>query len=301
MTGLSLLQQARAVVVLHGDPVLPPWLDALARLTTLTLVVNDPGPGRYTALPPAARVLINERPRGFAANVNAVLGEVGEVLPAFLLCANFDLSLEVCALERLLDALDAHPRAGIAGPLLSNFKGEPVFSAGTRPTATKEFLRAAGLRGPHALQLQRAVLRRTSGWKDRNAAGLGTRTLTAQEYLPWTAVALRTTAWKAVGPLDERFELYAEDLDWGVRLAASDGEALLVDAGPVIHTERATRGPRTSAVYEVSHRRLHQKHGWVGVSRWHARGLVVRRRSILRWLTERLDWAVIDERRGLHG
>ena len=293
------LQRTHAVVILHGDPPIPRWVDVLAQATVLTLVVNDPGPGRYLHVPAGARLLVNERPRGFAANVNAAFEVAIREAPEFVLCANFDLALEISVFERLLDALVAHPEAGIAGPVLSDATGAPVFSVGTRPTPVKEFLRAAGLRGARSLRLQRAVLRHTPGWRQRNATD-GIRLLAPQEYLPWTAVAIRTSAFAMVGPLDERFELYAEDVDWGVRLAELGGHALLVDVGRVVHAERVTRNPRTSAVYEVSQRRLHEKYGSLQAAAWQSRGLAWRRLPPLRAATEALDWAVIDGRRGLH-
>lgn len=292
------LEGAHAVVVLHGDPVVPPWIFDLARMTRLWLVVNDPAPGCYQHLPPEAEVIVNAQPRGFAANVNAAFRQAAPGATA-LLCANFDVDLSLDSLQLLARALRERPDAAVAAPLLTDQQGAPVFSAGSLPTPAKELLRAIGLRGPAAMRLQRVVLRRRRTWRERNSAAI-CRVLGAGEYLPWTVIAVSVPAWEALGPLDERFELYAEDLDWGLRAAEAGWAALLIDAGRVVHTERATRSPTTTAVYERSHQALHAKYGWNGPARWQARGLAWRRWTPLRWTTARLDWDVVDGRRGLH-
>ena len=256
------------VCVLHGDPVLPAWIAELGPV--LHLVVNDPGPGRYVGLPPVRELHINERPLGFAANVNAALGRItAEVV----VCANFDLQMSADVPSRLASAL-SEPSVGLAGPVLRSPGGALAFSVGSAPTALKEFTRAAGLRSGRPQQLVRAVLRRTGRWQERNLTG---RVLGPGEYLPWTCVAVRREAWLDVGPLDERFEMYAEDLDWGRRASDAGWLARLVDVGTVVHAERATRDRRTDGLYEQSHARYHEKWDRPDLARWQRRGMRLRR------------------------
>jgi GT2 family glycosyltransferase len=257
------------VCVLHGDPVLPAWIFELASI--VHVVVNDPGPGRYDALPPVRELHVNAVPLGFAANVNAALSRVSAEV---VVCANFDLEMAADVPARLASSLLADPALGIVGPVLTGADGEPVFSVGGPPTALKEFTRAAGLRSGRPQQLVRAVLRRTGRWQSRNVEG---RVLAEGEYLPWTCVAIRRQAWLDVGPLDERFEMYAEDLDWGRRAAAAGWRARLVDVGAVVHAERATRDRRTDRLYEQSHQRYHEKWDRPDLARWQRRGLALRR------------------------
>lgn len=253
------------VCVLHGNPELPAWLRDPS--LNLHLVVNDPAPGAYLELP-AASVYVNTLPLGFAANVNAALARVWGTGVEVAVCVNFDLELDPVALPRLVAALDGD-RVALAGPVMQDFSGRPAFSVGGPPTALKEFTRAAGLRSGGAQRVVRGVLRRVPAWQGRN---LGARVLEPWEYLPWTCVALRRAAWEAVGPLDERFVMYAEDLDWGRRAAAAGWQSRLVDVGPVRHAERATRDARSDEVYEQSHAALHAKWARPDLARWQTRG-----------------------------
>ena len=265
------------VVILHGDPLIPHWMNELARRGALTVVINDPGDGRYRSLPTGAEILVNAATRGFAANVNAAFSHVrATVAPDILVCANFDLQLELTSIEQLIDVVSATPHVALAAPMLSDDKGRPVFSAGGLPTPLKEFTRAAGLRSGRLQRWQRILLRRTRGWQTRNATRTH-RPLPNGEYLPWTLVAVSLDAWRDVGELDERFIMYAEDLDWGLRAQAAGWQAVLVQAGRVVHEERATRSALTTALYEASHLALHAKYGWDKPARWQRRGLAARR------------------------
>lgn len=247
------------VCVLHGDPMLAGWISEVGPM--LHLVINDPGAGRYVDLPPVRELHVNDRPLGFAANVNAALGRVWEADgPAVAVCLNFDLDLEPGALEALVAAVQ-DPEIAVAGAVLSDPQGRPVFSAGSRPTRLKELTRAAGLRGGRPQRLLRGLLRQVPAWRRRNSAQGAQRLLAAGEYVPWTCVAVTRRAWELVGPLDERFFMYAEDLDWGRRAERLGLSALLVDCGTVVHAERATRSPQTDDVYEQSMLDLHRKWG----------------------------------------
>jgi GT2 family glycosyltransferase len=283
-----------AVCVLHGGPVLPRWLHELADAVPLVLVVNDPGPGRYTDLPAAATVVPNPEPRGYAVNITAGVRALVTAHPVrALLALNFDLALELPALADLVTALEDHPDLAATGPLLVDAGGRPVFSVGRLPRPLQEFLRAAGLRQGRWLQAQRALLRRVGRWSERNEvpAGERLRRLADGEYLPWTAVAVRRTAWDVVGGLDTRFQMYAEDIDWSIRAAAAGwGLAVVRTDPPVLHSERWTRSPTTDAWFEGSQLKLHAKYGWRRTRTAQQLGLAVRRCTPLRW-TARLTWS----------
>lgn len=257
------------VCVLHGDPVLPAWIAELGPI--VHLVVNDPGPGRYGGLPPVRELHINDKPLGFAANVNAAFDRVDAPV---VVCANFDLQMSAEVPSRLVAVLAADPGLGVVGPVLRSPDGGLAFSVGSAPTALKEFTRAAGLRSGRPQKLVRAVLRRTGKWQARNLAD---RVLLPEEYLPWTCVAVRREAWQQVGPLDEQFTMYAEDLDWGRRAALAGWRARLVDVGTVVHAERATRDRRTDRIYEESHAAYHAKWDRPDLARWQRRGRLLRR------------------------
>jgi len=283
------------VCVMHGGFPIPQWLSHVSQSGQLYLTLNDPGDHEYADVPSGCILTTNRQPLGFAQNVNAALAKVFDEDRHPLACVvNFDLEMEPDALGTLVSVITADDRLGAVAARLCARDGSPVFSAGTRPTPLREFLRAAGLRSGPLFDLQRAVIRRTSGWTARNAVPEeGARVLGTSEYIPWTCLVVREAAWSAVGGLDERFPMYGEDIDWSFRCHESDWKLGLADCGRVVHFERATRSPRTDVLYEYSHLELHRKWGWDTNLRWHRRGLEVRHRWPLEALTPTLDWELL--------
>jgi GT2 family glycosyltransferase len=284
------------VCILHGGFGVPAWLARAAGRWPLDLTVNDPSDHDYAGLPADALVTRNPQVRGFAENVNAALARVFDDGGHEVACVvNFDVAASEEVVDRLLTILAAEPRLAAVGPLMRGLDGEPTFSVGVLPTPLREFLRATGLRSLGLRRLERAVLRHTRGWARRNAGqAAGWRVLGSGEYLPWTCVAVRAAAWREVGPLDERFPLYAEDIDWSHRGQAAGWQLGVGDCGPVTHEERATRGPRSDALYEYSQLELHRKWGWAKNLAWQRRGLRLRRLPPLRQLTPPLDWPLVS-------
>lgn len=272
---------------------MPGWLADVARTGRLYLTVNDPADHPYGDPPAGASVTENPTPRGFAENVNAALRKVFVDDDQEAACVvNFDMQLDGGSLDALAGVLGDQPDLGVVGAVLRGTDGAPIFSVGTWPTPLKEFLRASGLRSPALVAAQRRLLRRRRGWAARNTALAGAvRPLGSDEYLPWTCLAIRRQTWTDVGPLDERFPLYGEDIDWSLRCHQSRWRLGVRDCGSVVHFERATRGPLADSLYEVSHLELHRKWGWDASLRWQRRGLRARRSWPLRRWTEPLDWS----------
>lgn len=282
-----------AVCVLHGDPPLPRWLYDMAETGDLYLVINDPSPGAYLSLPDKAQVLRNERVLGFATNVNHALQVAfAESGPELVFILNFDVEMELSALHVLRSALAENPRLGLAGAYLIDSDARPVLSVGTLPSPLRESARALGLRSGALARTQRSMARRAPGWTERNRP-MALRVTEEGEYVPWTCVALRRSTWFEVGPLDERFPLYGEDIDWGLRCRLKGWEAAVVHCGPVVHHGRATRSPRSDALYEYSHLELHRKWNWGRNLEWQRKALRIRRTLLLRSLLPPLDWPLL--------
>ncbi len=62
-------------------------------------------------------------------------------------------------------------------------------------------------------------------------------------FAPFTAVLFRTELFKRVGLLDERFESYLEDVDFGLRCAIKDMKGVYVPDAVAYHAGSATLGP----------------------------------------------------------
>ena len=154
---------------------------------------------------------------GFAAGVNALLARSDA--PWFFL-VNSDAWPEEGALAALLDAGGRHPRAGLLAPRLLRPGGELEESVHPLPTVR---LAARGLLGRPGPQ---PVAEGPVGW----AVG--------------AALLLRRTAVDELGPWDERFFMYAEDLDYCWRARALGWQTCFVPAAVVRHVGNASGSQR---------------------------------------------------------
>ena len=125
---------------------------------------------------------------------------------------------------------------GIASPRLHNPDGSPQWSGGATPTLAWLFLLASGL--PAALEAVPGyrVLRPL-----RSEAG------GRLDWVAGAAMANRRQTWDEVGPLDARFWLYAQDLDFCLRAKDAGWHVRLVREARVVHVGGATIGRRSQA------------------------------------------------------
>jgi len=163
---------------------------------------------------------------GAAANV-----AVARCAAEHVLVLNADTAVHAGALETLRRYLDAHPRVGMAGPLLLNPDGSPQPSAFPFPGTLGWLVEndpvapLAGLLPP----LRRRLLRFAPP--------------AAPAAVPWVlgaALAIRRTAFDAVGGFDPAFFMYFEEVDLARRLATAGWETHLVPTARVTHVGGAS-------------------------------------------------------------
>lgn len=177
---------------------------------------------------PFVRVLRHATTRGFTAAANAGLAAAtGRIL----LLLNSDAEVAPGAVAALLAAFDRAPGLGIAGAALVSPDGSPQWSGGPLPTPRWLFALASGVA---------TTLARVPGYRRiRPAAGHGTAPIA---WVSGAALAVGAEAWRIVGPLDERFRLYAQDLDLCRRARAAGFEVAIVPDARVVHRGGATIG-----------------------------------------------------------
>ena len=119
-----------------------------AQVDELVVVANGRG-SRPTMLPSDVRVVENERPLGFSANINkGIQATSGE----YVVISNPDAVPEAGCIEALARFADAHPQCGVAGPKMLNPDGTlqasrrsfPVSQDSTRSTrriSSRRFVR----------------------------------------------------------------------------------------------------------------------------------------------------------------
>jgi len=164
---------------------------------------------------------------GFAAGVNAgFAGFEG----AWFAVLNPDTVLPRGVLDVLTDALESCPRAGLVAPRVRDLSGGVERTVGRFPTLARE--RA------HAMFLDRL-----GGLEGRHAPF--PRHLAEVDWVSGCAWLLRAEALRSVGPLDEGYFMYVEDVDYCRRLRDAGWSVLALPEAEVLHARGG--GSRASA------------------------------------------------------
>jgi len=217
-----------AVVISHGHASeLEQSLPALApQVDELVVVANPPAPAVD------ARVIVNERALGFAANAN--LGIAATTAP-FVVVANPDTVPRKDAVEILRKFAEVHPRAGIVGPGMLFPDGRWQPSRRRFPTVSGTIVRRTPLRKllrPETRQLDHYLL------EDRPTEPA------PAEWMLAAFLLLRRTMLDELDGFDAGFRLYGEDIDLCYRAAAAGWERWYVPQATVVHAHAAVTDHR---------------------------------------------------------
>jgi N-acetylglucosaminyl-diphospho-decaprenol L-rhamnosyltransferase len=160
---------------------------------------------------------------GFARAVNA--GAQG-ARTRWLLLVNPDARVDEGAIGRLLDAAAAKPAHGLyGGRFVDVRRGTNEDSVAVLPSLANLASFATGL----------APILRRLGWRAGPARLANSAVDVEVDALPGTFLLAETEAWQEIGGFDERFFMYAEDLDLCVRMAATGRRPLYVPAAGIRH------------------------------------------------------------------
>jgi len=193
------------------------------------IVVDNNSPGGVGALADceSIRLVRNRENRGFGAGCN--LG-ARHATGKYLLFLNPDTRFLNDVLGELVQFLDAHSSAGLAGPLVEDEAGKVLFEGGrSLPTLFNEFLQHSTLsfRFPQGVWTSRPYLSR---WDH-----LSTREV---ETVLGACMLVRSDVFRRVGGFDETFFLYSEDLDLCCRVRKAGHEIWYVHTARLVHKER---------------------------------------------------------------
>ena len=187
---------------------------------------------------------------------------IQQTFGSLILLLNPDTSVPAGALDTLVTALDARPDAAIAGPRLVDADGRVELSFGK-------------MLGPFAELRQKFLVEGSQ--RAGPVAGYVERITRRPQEVDWVSGAcllVRRTDAEAVGLLDERFFMYAEDVDFCASIRARGRRVLFCPAAEVIHLRgrsRATAAKATERAYRRSQLAFYEKHhpGWVPWLRWY--------------------------------
>ncbi len=211
------------VVVTHGaDPSIDNCLASLRpQVDELVVVANPPAPEVD------ARLIVNDRALGFAANANQ--GIAATTAP-YVVMANPDTEPRQEAVELLLQFAETHPRAGIIGPLLLFPDGRWQPSRRSFPTVSGTIVRRTPLRKflrPQTRQLAHYML------EDRPTEPV------QADWMLGAFLLLRREMLDELQGFDEGYRLYGEDIDLCYRAARAGWERWYVPHASVYHAHAA--------------------------------------------------------------
>ena len=233
---------------------------------------------------PWVTLFANSTNPGYGAAANqAIAASQGR----YVLLLNSDTRLNPLTLSALSAYLDEHPTAAIVGPRLLNIDGSLQPSCYSFPTPYHVFLEETTL-----VRLIRFVpgLRNTF---QRTWAHHQSRVV---DWVLGAAIAIRRTAFDAVGGFDESFFLYAEEVDLAYRLRAAGWETHFTPDATVVHIGGVSTQQRRAEMAVQFYRSL--VHFYVRhYSSWRLTQLVIIMKSIVlaRWLRDKVRQRFTNE------
>jgi N-acetylglucosaminyl-diphospho-decaprenol L-rhamnosyltransferase len=197
-----------------------------AQVDELVIVANGSG-SRPASLPEGVRVVENERPLGFSANVNkGIAATTGE----YVVISNPDAIPEDGCIAALVTFADAQPRCGIAGPKMLNPDGTLQASRRSFPTISGTIVRRTPLRAlfpPLRWQKRQYLLDAPTDEPVEVDTMLGAFLL------------MRRTMLEQIDGWDAGYKLYVEDIDLSYRAMKAGWERWWVPDAVVRHEYQA--------------------------------------------------------------
>jgi GT2 family glycosyltransferase len=181
---------------------------------------------------PKTTLMVNRDNPGYGAALNAAVAQCSS---DYVLLLNSDTVLRPGALRILTARLDRYPRAAVIGPRLLNPDGSLQRSCFPFPSPFVPLFKRRPLSAlvPHVPALRERYVGRFP--HDR------------ESRVPWVvgaALAVRRSAFDAVGGFDESFVMYYEEVDLCYRLHLTQWEVRFTPAAEVVHVGQASTKQR---------------------------------------------------------
>jgi N-acetylglucosaminyl-diphospho-decaprenol L-rhamnosyltransferase len=244
------MPDASVVVVTHNAL---PWIERCldsVRGEEVIVVDNGSSDGSVDvvrdAMPEAT--LIEQENLGLAAGWNRGIEEASG---RYFLILNSDAWLTDGSLRRLVAFADDHPEAAIVGPRLLNPDGTLQRSVRGFPTLWRlatEYL------------FLRKLAPRSRLFNAFYAGGFDHDEVREADFLMGACMLVRREAVEAVGPLDEAFFLFSEEVDWAYRFRQAAWKVLFFPGAECVHVGGASHGGRMFRENVRGHLRFLAKH-----------------------------------------
>ena len=209
---------------------------------------------------PGVRVIDAGGNLGFArANNIGIRATTSE----WVLLLNPDTIVPPGAVDVMVDHLARHPHVVALGPRLVDDDGRAELSFGAMYSPWSEARRKV------ALTLDARGFAPTRRWIDRVS-----RRQRVVDWVSGACLLVRREAGDAAGWLDERYFMYAEDVDFCAALRRAGGQVLFSPVAEIVHARgrsgQTSPGPTRDA-WRASHLAFYRKHlpGWAGLLEWY--------------------------------
>jgi len=177
---------------------------------------------------PSVLIVSNPRNLGFTASANRGMARAtGEIV----VLLNSDAELLSGSLEAVVGAFSDIRDLAVAGAELTYPDGSPQWSGGRFPSAAWLFALTSGC----AVQAARIP-----GYRRIKRPGAG-RTGRV-DWVTGAALAVRRSTWNELGPFDERYRFYAQDMDFCRRVTDRGLQVRIIPGFRALHHHGATIG-----------------------------------------------------------
>lgn len=213
---------------------------------------------------PHVSLHINQERRGFSANSN-----YGMALAQgrYLLLLNPDTEVLPGALQTLITFMDEHPKVGMCGAQLLFPDGKIQPSPRRFPTLRSVIARRTPLR---------RLLQNSRFNQHHLMVDIDHSKIQPVDWLLGACLLVRREALEAVGPLDEGFFLYVEDIDWARRMQAAGWQVWYVPTAKIVH----------------HHLAISDKHFWSRYTWFHTQSMI---RYMRKYLIPPIPWFSIKD------
>ncbi len=191
---------------------------------------------------PSVRVIAQDENAGFAAGMNrAVEAARGDTL----VLLNPDTKVRQGALKHMAQFIREHRDIGGCGPAVYGPQGELQQSCHVFPRLWLTFIAQLGLH--RAFRGSRIFGAYDMTWWDHARPR-------PVDWLSGVCITTRRDVWERVGPLDEGYFMYAEDIDWCYRLEQAGLARYFLPDAQIEHREGASWGEASQERILASHR-----------------------------------------------
>lgn len=182
---------------------------------------------------PYVNLIKNTKNLGFSRANNIALRKAGG---KYILLLNSDTVVEPSAVSLMMDFLEKHPEAGMAGPKLLNSDGTIQLACRRSiPNPKVAFYRITGLS---------RIFPKNEEFAKYNLTFRNSEELQEVEAISGACMMIKKKAMDEIGLLDEDFFMYGEDLDWCHRLGKMEWKIYYIPNARVIHHHRASSKKR---------------------------------------------------------